>query len=142
MKGTRFQQLGLILALLVVFVGVLYAQSTGYRFSGTGMIFAGNGTVCFEPTYNAGPDACIQRSGAGHISLLTGSLTPNKDMMGSGASPLTVTFTNAYTVAPLCVASDASATPAAIQVVATTTTLTLTGTAAHTLNYVCFGNPN
>lgn len=134
----------LALAAVAIVVGPkVVAQATGYRFTQNGITFAGNGTVCFEPTYNAGPDLCIDRSGAGHIGILNGSLTANKDVMGSGTSPLTVTFANAYTVAPLCFANDASGTPAVITFTTNnTTTLTLTGTAGHTLNYICFSNPN
>lgn len=131
-------------AILAITAGAyrLVAQSVGYRFTANGIVFVGTGTVCFEPTYNAGPDVCVERPGIGHISFLSGNLAVNKDISGSGSSPVSVTFANAYTVAPLCFAADASATPAAVQVAATTTTLTLTGTSGHTLNYLCIGNPN
>jgi hypothetical protein len=66
----------------------------------------------------------------------------NPDVVGTGTSPVTVTFQKAYTVAPVCVASDQSGTPAAIQVNPSTTQVVLTGTAGHTLAYSCFANPN
>jgi hypothetical protein len=66
----------------------------------------------------------------------------NPDIIGTGTSPVTVTFSKAYTAAPVCIAADQSATPAAVQVAPTTTQVVLTGTAVHTIAYVCVGNPN
>lgn len=152
MKNQRLNY-GLLLALLLVgFVSLLHAQSTGYRWSGSSLILAGNGAVCFEPTYNAGPDTCVQRSGAGHLSFLNGSLAPSPDISGTAtlsAGTKVVTFTTAFTVAPLCLAtwngSGAFTTGASLKCVTTTTTATFTsstGTDTAVINYEIVPNPN
>lgn len=67
----------------------------------------------------------------------------NGDVAGSGASPLTVTFTIPYVSTPICTFSDASATPLIPTISAYSNTgFTATGTAGHTINYICVGNPN
>jgi hypothetical protein len=66
----------------------------------------------------------------------------NTDVVGTGASPLTVTFAKAYAVAPICLAADQNSTPAAIQVTPSTTQVVFTGTATHVIAYACFGKPN
>lgn len=58
----------------------------------------------------------------GHVTLTTGTGT--------------YTFTEHYTVAPTCVASDTTA-ASAVKVATTTTTLTLTGSGNDTLSYIC-----
>jgi hypothetical protein len=43
---------------------------------------------CFEPTYGAGPDACIQRTGPGIISVTPGTGTGIPIGSGAGATPV------------------------------------------------------
>lgn len=74
----------------------------------------------------------------GALSVRTG-VTTNTDLAGSvtlsgGAG--SYTFTGTYAVAPICVATDATA-AAATKASATTTTLTLAGTTTDVLKYVC-----
>lgn len=133
------------LGLLAVCATLVLAQSTGYRFTQNGLTFAGNGTVCFEPTYNAGPDVCIERSGIGHLSILSGNLAVNPDITGQVAlvgGTKTITFANAYTAAPLALCTDLSATATAVGCHTTTTTLVINGTSTDTINYLVLGNPN
>jgi hypothetical protein len=62
---------------------------------------------------------------------------------GSGTSPLTVSFPTPYASAPVCSVMDVSATPAIIAMSSFTSSgFTATGTAGHTLNWICIGNPN
>jgi hypothetical protein len=49
-----------------------------------------------------------------------------------------ITFTQTYTSAPICVATDTTA-AAAVKAVVTTTSATFTGTGTDVLNYVCIG---
>lgn len=143
----------LALAAVAIVVGPkVVAQATGYRFTQNGITFAGNGTVCFEPTYNAGPDVCFQRTGIGHLSILTGSLGVNADMAGTAtlaSGTKTVTFANAFAVAPLCEAtwngSGTFTTGASLKCVTTTTTAVITsstGTDTAVVNYEIIPNPN
>jgi hypothetical protein len=61
---------------------------------------------------------------------LAGQLTLN------GVGTASFSFTGKYSTAPICVAADTTAV-AAVRVTATTSTLTVNGTAAHVLNYIC-----
>lgn len=131
-----------LVALAVCMVAL--AQTTGYRFTQSGIVFAGNGTVCFESSYNAGPDVCIERSGTGHLSILGGGLTANPDITGTktlAAGAATVTFVNAFTAAPLVFCTDQTA-AAAVRCSASTTTLTIAGTGTDVIQYLVLGNPN
>ena len=109
---------GLMTVLLFMGLAVSHAQSTGYRWGPQGLIYSGLSGTCYESTYNAGPDACITRSGVGHISVTNGVLAANPDYAGtktlsSGAG--TVTFANAFTAAPLVFCQDETATAAKVR---------------------------
>jgi hypothetical protein len=73
-------------------------------------------------------------------ALETGT-TSNTDLAGQltvgGGGTVTYSFAGTYTNAPICTASDTNATPATTGASATTTTLTVAGTAGHVVNYVC-----
>ena len=72
--------------------------------------------------------------------IRTGVAT-NVDLAGKislAAGSGTYTFLGTYTTAPVCVANDTTAL-ANVQVVTTTTKLTLTGTGTDVVNYACFG---
>jgi hypothetical protein len=72
------------------------------------------------------------------IPIATGT-TSNTDLAGiltlSGGTA-TYTFTATYVSPPFCVANDTTATNA-VKASATTTVLTLTGTSADVVNYIC-----
>lgn len=73
-------------------------------------------------------------------TISSGAGATNTDFAGSftlgGGGTATFNFTHTYSIAPVCVSSDTSAV-AAVQSNASTTVLTLTGTAAHTVSYIC-----
>lgn len=129
-----------LLALAVLGVGLVVAQANYQGWKDVGGALVTYNKLCLEGTAGAGQDFCMSRGTAGHLTFLTGAAAANPDIMGTGASPLTVTFKAAYTAAPVCIASDQSGTPAAVQVAPTTTNVVFTGTAAHTIAYVCFGS--
>lgn len=136
-----------LLALMVILaIGfATKAQSTGYRFTQNGIVFAGNGTICFESSYNAGPDVCFERTAAGHLSLTSGTLGTDTDEYGQVAlasGTKTITFAQPYTVAPIAVCTDTAATAAVVGCHTTTTTLVINGTGTDTINYEIIPNPN
>jgi len=69
----------------------------------------------------------------------------NTDLAGQGqSSGPAIPFSQTYTIAPICTCSDITGTAACRAVVTVgtppaPTQLTLTGTAGHTLNYICVG---
>jgi hypothetical protein len=71
----------------------------------------------------------------------------NNDLAGfctaASATTCTVTFTTAYTAAPVCTANDTSAV-VTVQPTATTTQLVITtsGSTSDKFSYICIGNPN
>lgn len=138
MKRTRVVVLSLVFATIAVTLLLAQANYGGFKDVGGAMVTFK--PICLEGSAGAGQDLCIARATAGHLNFLTGIGAANPDITGTGASPLTVTFKTAYTAAPVCIASDQSATPAAVQVAPTTTNVVFTGTAAHTIAYVCFGS--
>lgn len=136
----------LIVLLAILAIGLASrAQSTGYRWTQNGLVVAGNGTVCFEASYNAGPDVCIERTAAGHLALVSGTLGTDPDEYGqatlSGGTK-TITFSTAYTVAPIAVCTDTSATATVVGCHTTTTTLVINGTGTDVINYEIVPNPN
>lgn len=79
---------------------------------------------------------------AGHVN----TAASNKDIAGTctlAANTCTVTFANAFQVAPVCMATDQT-TPQLVKASTTTTALTITDTVGATdvVAYVCVGNPN
>ncbi len=121
------------------------AGCTASTITGTVTGAAGAATI-FIHDMSAGQEAWYGWNGTAYKQVQVNSNSHfgfgNPDVVGTGTSPLTVTFQKAYTVAPVCMAVDQSATPGAIQVAPTTTAVVLTGTGGHTLAYACFGNPN
>ena len=90
-------------------------------------------------TPNTGAFTQLQVTGAG-IPLATGT-SSNTDLAGTLAlsgGTATYTFTATYLTAPLCIATDSTATNA-VQASATTTVLTLTGTGTDHVTYHCIG---
>lgn len=50
------------------------AQNTGYRYAGNDIIFSGpGGGICWEPSFNAGPDSCLQRITAQNTGFTNGN---------------------------------------------------------------------
>jgi len=85
----------------------------------------------------AGDLACDRTLTGQNIS--TGSGGSNTDLAGSctlAGGGCTYTFSLTYTSAPICVATDTTAL-SAVQVVATTASLTINGTNGDTANYIC-----
>jgi hypothetical protein len=65
----------------------------------------------------------------------------NTDMAGQvtlSSGTASYSFANGYTIAPICVATDTTA-KNATQVTVTSTTLTIAGTSADVINYLCVG---
>jgi hypothetical protein len=88
----------------------------------------------------AGSGTLLQTASAGPPYISTGT-TANQDLAGHGTmtgGTFTYTFQNTLTAAPNCTASDNTAI-AAIRVVTSTTTLTITGTSGDVASYVCVG---
>jgi hypothetical protein len=122
------------------------AQNAGpytYRDTGNGVAFYQ--PVCFEASALAGQDVCMKRSTAGHVAFLTGTLAANKDVHGTctaaAATTCVITFTTAYTAAPVCMVTDqTTAANGALKALPTTTTLTITtASSSDVFSYVCFG---
>jgi hypothetical protein len=67
--------------------------------------------------------------------------TAGRAVLNSQGS-FTLKFAKAWTVSPVCVASDTSPDPGTIRVHSTTAELTLFGRAGHAVNYICMGNPD
>jgi hypothetical protein len=97
-------------------------------------------------------DTVALTDGAGNATFASGTFTGSGIPINSGTSSNTdlagqvtlsggtfaYTFTATYTHSPICVATDTTAANV-VQVVVTTTTLTLNGTSTDVLNYVCIG---
>ena len=98
--------------------------------NGTGGNVSINGTALFSGEITA---PSTVRTGTASDTDLAGDLT-----IGGGGT-VTYNFTQTYTSAPHCVANDTDATPLPIGASATTTVLTVTGTAGHVATYVCIG---
>jgi len=138
------------LAALLIMVSVpapkVNAQGAGpytYRDTGNGVDFYQ--PICFEGSALAGADVCLKRTTAGHVAFLTGTLAGNKDVHGTctaaAATTCVITFTTAFTAAPVCMVTDqTTAANGALKALPTTTTLTITTTSSSdTFSYVCFG---
>lgn len=130
----------LAVTVLPPFVGAQGPVS--YRDTGSGIIFSQ--PIGFEGTALSGQDVMIRRPQAGHLALTTGLNVAAPDVIGlktlAGGTG-TVTFATAYTIAPICVATDTTA-AAAVRVAPTTTTVVFTGTTTDVISYLCFANPN
>lgn len=64
-----------VCALSVLLVFGVVAQSTGYRFAGSNIIFSGIGSgLLVEPTYNSGSDVGLVRLGAGQLGQVQGGI--------------------------------------------------------------------
>lgn len=71
-------------------------------------------------------------------TVANGSTDQTGQATSTGATTCAINFTSAFTVAPFCVASDASR-AAALQVVATASVLTISGqTAGDVISWICF----
>jgi hypothetical protein len=107
---------------------------------GISLEFGSAGTIPFFLTGGA-PTGAETINADGTVTFPEGIKTgtsSNTDQAGTcilGTSCV-ITFANTYSVAPICTASDTSNADA-VKVVVTATTLTLTGNATDTLDYVC-----
>lgn len=81
----------------------------------------------------------VMQAADGNIILHTG--ISNSDTGGvltiGGGGTVTYNFSKVYETAPRCFVNDTNATPAAVGASASTTVLTVTGTAGHVVNYFC-----
>lgn len=91
--------------------------------------------ITTAPTITA--QACVSGTPA-----ISGTDVAAAVTMATTCTSATVTFGQAYTTAPICVANVDGATGIAIGATSTTTTLVLTGTFATSsvINYICVGN--
>jgi hypothetical protein len=90
----------------------------------------------------AGDLSCSRTLSAANLS--TGSGGANTDMAGSCAisgGSCSQAFTLVYSLAPICVATDTTAVNP-VQVVASTTSVTINGTNGDVANYMCIGRDN
>jgi hypothetical protein len=77
---------------------------------------------------------------AGHLN----TAAANKDIAGVitlAAGTATLTFSNVFQVAPICVATDQTAANA-VKTAPTASNVVFTGTTTDVIQYVCVGNPN
>lgn len=120
------------------------AVGTAQCFVFAGNVYAGPGSV--DTQLCRSNNSVIQfGNGANAVGgwlqlyAIGGGTATNTDLRGHltlAAGTASYTFTEAYTVAPTCTASDTTSV-AAVMVQATTKTLTLTGTGTDVVNYVC-----
>jgi hypothetical protein len=85
---------------------------------------------------------------SGHLNAMNTSISPagNKDLAGTctaaAATTCAVSFSVAFSSAPVCVATDITA-DTAVQMTTSTSGITITtsGSTSDTFNYICIGNP-
>jgi len=104
------------------------------------------GSVNIMDVRTGGP-VYYSKSGAGYAQAHLITAAANNDAAGTvtlASGTATLTFKQAWTSAPVCVANSQGTTNA-VKVAVTTTTATFTsssGADASTVSYVCYGNPN
>lgn len=144
MKKLKIAGAAVVGVLVMVCVTLLFAQANYQGWKDVGGALVTFNKACLEGTAGSGQDVCIARVTAGHIDFQTGTGAANKDVRGTvtlAGNTATVTFNNAYTAAPSCVATDQT-TAQLVKVAPTTTNVVISDTVGATdvVAYVCFGN--
>jgi hypothetical protein len=147
--------LGKVLAVLCLLVAIAFlftltpvqhvlaqANYSGWKDVGSMVTYE---PICME-TQGNGPDVCLKRSALGHLNFTTGTGGLNKDVVGTctaaAATTCVITFTTAFTAAPVCIVTDqTTAANNALKATPTTTTLTITTTSSSDVfSYLCLGS--
>lgn len=147
--------LGKVLAVLCLLVAICFvftlspvqhalaqANYSGWKDVGAMVTYE---PICME-TQGNGPDVCLKRSAVGHLNFTTGTGALNKDVVGTctaaASTTCTITFTTAFTAAPVCVVTDqTTAANNALKAAVTTTTLVITTTSSSDVfSYLCLGS--